>query len=582
MKVDSQSAAGPDFRIMSKTSLAWWEIPFLALIPLTAIVAFKISLVNQYGTVDPYLYTGLARNLDLSWFWLGPTYYAVRFSTVLPMRWSVDLFGDVGGYLVLHYLAYLLLAGSLYAMVRRLSDCSIAVVVVLFLVCNPLAARFLAWDYVNFLAIPYFMASIALWTIGAGRSLLWRFLAGFFAAAAVVAHLYVGIGLAVFYLSVFFAATWLDKKTVFRVMLGAAYATVGFLVCLASGWLGYVAILGWFSPIDLLSPTIAAAGIIPGNAQAYSVPFLNWAASYYYIYVPIILAISAIAGTRGQIRIPRMLPVFLFAIIYAAVIFLYRLLATTFVLEQSVYFSYLDPAIFLMLAVTLESLPTRTVSLALFSVGTVSAALAHVWLPQTMAAFYLRMTGSFVALGVLLCASVIAGGLILLAPRHRGVAPIAAVILAIILQVATFASPAFGVLYGSPSNAIQWPSYLIGTGIANITRQHSHPNERVLVWTPNHPDVAFSTAFVDFCCFLRNPWVGEGMPVLGDFELRKLSDKRVSQILMVSEQPSMLDAGETTLEKAGFQIEERERVTLGYAPVQAYVRLVKLGRRPAN
>ena len=45
---------------------------------------------------------------------------------------------------------------------------------------------------------------------------------------------------------------------------------------------------------------------------------------------------------------------------------------------------------------------------------------------------------------------------------------------------------------------------------------------------------------------------------------------------MVSEQPSKLDAGEAALEKAGFQIEERERVTLGYAPVEIYARLVSL------
>ena len=58
----------------------------------------------------------------------------------------------------------------------------------------------------------------------------------------------------------------------------------------------------------------------------------------------------------------------------------------------------------------------------------------------------------------------------------------------------------------------------------------------------------------------------DGMPVLGDPELQKLSDKRVNQILTVSEQPLMLDAGKTALEKAGFQIEELARVTLALLP----------------
>ena len=161
----SQRAAGTG-RFNRVKSLAWWEILFVAVIPLAAIVAFKISLVDQTWALDPWFYTGLARNLE-AWWLDGPTYHTVRFSVVLPMRWSVDLFGDVGGYLVIHYLAFLLLAGSLYAMVRRLFDRSVAIVVVLFLVCNPLAAGFLTWDYVNFLAISYFMGSIAFWTIGA-------------------------------------------------------------------------------------------------------------------------------------------------------------------------------------------------------------------------------------------------------------------------------------------------------------------------------------------------------------------------------------------------------------------------------
>ena len=104
-------------------------------------------------------------------------------------------------------------------------------------------------------------------------------------------------------------------------------------------------------------------------------------------------------------------------------------------------------------------------SLALFSAGTISIALAHVWLPNAMEAFYSKMIGSFVSLGALLCVSIIAGGLILLAPRHRGAAPAAAVVLALVLQVATFASPPFSEIYGGSRNAIQWPTYLIGQAL---------------------------------------------------------------------------------------------------------------------
>ena len=138
-------------------------------------------------------------------------------------------------------------------------------------------------------------------------------------------------------------------------MLGAVHATAGFVLCLVSGWLGYVAILGWFSPMDLLSPTITITLAIPNIAHNWSKPFFDWATSYYNVYLPIILAISALAATRAKVQIPRIRVVLWFSISYVALIFLYRLIASTFVLEQSYYFSYLAPAIFLMLGVTLGS-----------------------------------------------------------------------------------------------------------------------------------------------------------------------------------------------------------------------------------
>ncbi|SEC67775.1 4-amino-4-deoxy-L-arabinose transferase [Rhizobiales bacterium GAS188] len=567
----------------SKARLTWWEIPFLALAPFAAIIAFQISPVNQAGTVDPWLYTGLARNLAASWVQFGPTYYAVRFSALLPMTLAFELCGDVGGYLVLHYLAYVLLAGSLYATVRRLCDRSVAAVTILFLVCNPLATRFLVWDYVNFLAIPYFMASIAFWTLGAGRSPLWRVLAGFFAAAAIMAHLYVGIGLAIFYLVETISAAWRGRAAFFRLTLNAAYAAIGFALCLVLGWLGYVAILGWFSPIDLLRPTMAIAAEMPDIANRWSMPFLDWAAHSYNVYIPVIVAMTALAATRFKLRgTPAIL---WFSLGYLAVIFGSRMIAATFVLEQSYYFSYLAPAIFLLLAITLSNLPGRKVSLTLFCIATVSVAAAHVWLPRIMAPLYVRMSGAFGILWMLAGVSIAIGLLIFISRQHRAAAPVAAAALAITLQVAGFSTPDFGGLYGKPADTRDWgwPSYMTGTSIADITKRHWRPNERVLIWRSNSTsDAVWSPTFVGFWGQLNDLWGGSGMPELGTPQLQKLSDARVTQILLVSGQPSMIDGGEAALEQAGFKIKERERETLGYAPAQSYARLVEIIERPTQ
>ncbi len=563
----------------SETPLAWWEITFLALVPFAAVFAFQILLVDQASTIDPWLYTGLARNLWASWVQYGPSYYAVRFSAVLPVAAAYELFGDVYGYLVLHYLAYLLLAGSVYAIVRQFCDRGVAAIIILFLVCNPLAANFLIWDYVSFLAIPYFVASLAFWRTGARRSPLWPGLAGFFAAAAIVAHLYIVIGLAIFYLVETSIAVRRGRPAFDRLLLDASCATIGFALCWVAGWLGYVTILGWFSPIDLVRPTVAVTAEIPGRASTWSVPYLDWAAHLYVVYVPIIVAVAALAATRLRPRGAAV--IFWFSLIYIAIIFSYRIVAPTFVLEQYFYFVYLVPAILFLLAITLSNLPERENSLAAFALGVLLVAFAHVWLSQVMDVLYARMSGDFGALAALALAAVAIGFLILVSDRHRAAAPMAAGVLAVMLQVTTFATPHFGNLYSSLYRSLVWSSYMTGTAIADITKQHWRSSERVLTWTPNnHSDLAWAASFVNFWGSLNDHWTGKGMPELGTPELKKLSDKRITQILLASDQSSIIDEGELALKRAGFKIEERDHETLGNAPTQSYARLLEIIERP--
>lgn len=568
-------------QIARNVRLWWCEILFLILTPVVATLAFKISTVNHpILGVDPWLYTGLARDLEDSWLQYQPSYYAVRFSAVLPMRWSYHLFGDIGGYLVLHYLACLLLIGSLYSMVRAYYGPMVAAAVVVFLASNPLAAGFIAWDYVSFLAIPYFMASIALWTLGAGKSFLWRVAAGFFAAAAIVAHLYLGIGLAIFYASEVLVAIWTGKAATLRVALGAAYAGMGFALCLVSGWLAYAAILGWISPVDLISPTLAAAASVPSVAHQYSRPYYEWAASLYHVYIPIILAVAAFITMLKRFDTFKAWAPLCFSIVYVGIVFFYRILTTTFVVEQMIYFSYLTPAIYLMLAITLAGLSLRTISLWLFALISVGIALLWAWLPeQAITSFYSMFRGSFVALGVMATLSIITCALLL---RSRGslVSPIVAVLLAIILQVATFVSPNYSEFYGFQGNSIQWPRYIIGTEIVDIRLRHSRPDQRMFIWTPNLPsEEAFYVSFVCFEFRLNDAWVGPGMPTIGADEVKRLSDKRYNQILILSQQPNLIDEGVASLTKAGFQVEAGERITLGYDPLLVYAKLVKIVSR---
>jgi len=139
-----------------------YERLFLLSFPVASFFALRFYLVNQAGTLDPYIYTGYIHNFADLIARYGLTYYSVRFGLILPQRLFVWIFGAIWGFSVLKYLLFLSAAVPMYMVVKRHAGVNAAVLTYCALACNPLFPRALLWDHPDAAGVPYLLAGISL------------------------------------------------------------------------------------------------------------------------------------------------------------------------------------------------------------------------------------------------------------------------------------------------------------------------------------------------------------------------------------------------------------------------------------
>jgi hypothetical protein len=140
-KRDSQ-----DLKIRSVSRVTPLEIAFFLLTPVFAVFLFDISLINQDGAIDPWLYVGYGRNFPLLHALYGWTYYSARFPVMILNGAFLKFPDPIVGYIALRYLLLLLCGIPLYLWARHCFGVAIAIASYLFLFCNPLFPRVVLWD----------------------------------------------------------------------------------------------------------------------------------------------------------------------------------------------------------------------------------------------------------------------------------------------------------------------------------------------------------------------------------------------------------------------------------------------------
>jgi hypothetical protein len=407
---------------------------------------------NQTGMIDPYVYTGYIHNFKDLFDRYGLTYYAVRFGLILPGRALVALFGAEDGYLVLRYLLALVAGIPLYAVVRRYFGLPLAAVTYTVLVTSPYLARTLLWDYSDTTGMPLLCAAMCLVLLECRRLWLWDSVAGGCAAMALNSNFFIVAPLGVFLF--LYTLLWLIwRRGVARIAMRAVCFLGGLIVITGLGVFYYCITLGIW---NIFLPTInVSLWLAQGGTKLWRTPGFAWLGKLYEVFTPAILSAFALL-CRGWRR-----PAFHEASIWLSAsgigwfFYLHQFVLQADTLELFYYFSYALPAIFLLLALTMNgvverlSLPGCWLSATSLAAGAITPWILYSYGYLTAAADNLRIFLALVA---------VAAVMLLLATHWRGSAR---------LGLAVTASLALGLMFAASFATFVYTSTI---------RSHRHPN----------------------------------------------------------------------------------------------------------
>jgi hypothetical protein len=164
---------------------------------------------------------------------------------------------------------------------------------------NPFFSRMLLWDYASFAAVSAGVIGIALWWWSDQRGIVWTLLPGAALASALFANALFGTAILVLAVVELVAAARTSLSMCVRLAARIGVALFAGVMVFSVGYLGYVAILGSFSPLDLVRPTIDFVRSNEQNSAMYQHPASEWLLHEVRIWPPVLLSV-AVAASLGR------------------------------------------------------------------------------------------------------------------------------------------------------------------------------------------------------------------------------------------------------------------------------------------
>lgn len=269
-----------------------YELAILLAIPGVILFALRSSPYFRQNNGDPFIYIGYARDLPGHIERYGYSYWSVRFGIILPMRLFLHIFGDLGGYIALRYLLYLLAIVPMYYALYPLGRWNAFVGPVLF-VANPVTAEAILSSYPDTFVVPYLAASVALLLI-ALRQTGWKYysiipscgaLAGMSINSNAGTLAIFGI---IFVVFLVFVALYARQRLAKQLFVTAGLLAFGILFVSGLGALYYFI---RFGDGNIFSTTLAASRTI-ALSKFWRSPSYGWMTNRRFIYAPI-LALGA-------------------------------------------------------------------------------------------------------------------------------------------------------------------------------------------------------------------------------------------------------------------------------------------------
>ena len=460
---------------------------FVALAPIVGFFALRISLINQDGGLDAWLYTGYGQEFKTLQELFGWTYYAVRFPVILLDLAVPKTLDPVAGFAMVRYVVFLSCSIPLYLWARLNFGVIYAIVAILFLICNPLFPRLLLMDWTVFVSVPMAVAGIALWQLSNKPNAIVRGLSGFAFCASVASHAFTGTAIASFFLVE--ASRRLIKRQYSDLFwLDVASPVVGAALCFAIGMAFYFSIIGPFDPRVIVTVTLSAIGAGDQYSAAHHLELGQWIWSSTNTLVPaIMLSFVVIGFSRELFKDTVVARVAWFALVYCSAYASYEFLFHRFVLENYFYFFHLTIVCYLLFPICLYLITRNLTSInRVVVVGlTITALIATPLLknhftiaPEALEAIVTR-SSSFAIAGIITILVAIRRASV--AARSVAGAAAYAVALVLLVQFAGLSAPDFGAIYANPRQAREFDVYRAGVETVRLFARFATPSQKLML-----------------------------------------------------------------------------------------------------
>ena len=562
------------------------ELSALLFLPLVAFYAMRFVPINQNGYLDPYVYTGYIHDFKDLLARYGMTYYSVRFGMIVPGQWFAQLFGPEGGYLAFRYTLALIAGIPLYYMVKRQFSQPVAVVAVAAMVTSPYFARALLWDYPDAAGVPFLTAAICIFLMEGRPSFLRDVLAGCCAAMAVNSNFFEISLIGIFGLIwlVFSVASHRPLKEVLRRVSGVA---LGALVICFLGILYYWHAFG--RPVNIFAPTLGmASNLQKGGTRQWRVPGISWIARQIHVLIPVLLSVCCVLIIRWRRVTFTSLIVVSFGLAATAFYYVEQFLLDSDVLQLFYYFSYLLPAVFLMLAFLWQMLWERIrlgasafigLGLTVFVVPLMAVSWGG-WVPPNLSvSHWLALGGAAIVV-------------VFLATREwrRPAMQDTLCCLALVLVGGwfTFGLTNYSGLMqtGPTARNVEMDVYRVALQFMRVVPKIEERPGIIKFWYNNRIGNSInsvqSTHLWGYSKLNTNPPEDPGLPHLGEFQMKLLRDPQMRYLGLLCESEQELSQGLAALTQESVEFKPADYHVLASGDYRIYFQLVEVLHGPGN
>lgn len=274
---------------------AKWDPLLLILLPVAIWAALRLPAMHTMEFTDAHFYFAYAQNFTELVERYGMQYYAVRFGSIFPEWLFSQVFGPIGGFLMLREVLSACVCLALYRFFSLRFGRRAGWIGALAWMLNPGVLTMMLSPYVSSTAVPMaFLGLLLLFPDGEGPEMGWRMrsgalralVAGGLFAMAASANLFAGF---IIFFGGFAWAILSWRRRVIYQLLEMVFVMAGGAVVL-----GVAAFAYWrlFDMPWILNPTMETIlSLNAGGAQQWARPMQQWMVDSPHNFAPIILIV---------------------------------------------------------------------------------------------------------------------------------------------------------------------------------------------------------------------------------------------------------------------------------------------------